>query len=68
MICFTTAEAVRCANRCAEVGDIPCWEVEEDCAPCAECRDTDATAIAAHCEDNAVPKDLQAGAEGIAQQ
>jgi hypothetical protein len=67
MICFTTAEAVRCAERCAECGDIPCWEVVEDCAPCDECRDSDGTAIAAINEDLSVPKDCQARAEGIAQ-
>jgi hypothetical protein len=32
----------------------------------ARLRDSDATAPAAHCEDNAVPQDCQARAEGIA--
>jgi hypothetical protein len=67
MIRFTTEEAVRCAQLCAECGDIPCWEVVEDCEPCEECRDSDAAAVAAPCGDMAVPKDQQARPEGNAQ-
>jgi hypothetical protein len=67
VICFTIDEAVRCSQRCAEVGDIPCWKVVADCAPCEECRDSDGTATAAANGDLPVPKDCQARAESIAQ-
>jgi hypothetical protein len=61
MICFTTAEAVRCAQRCAESGDIPCWEVIEDCAPCEECRDSDGTRSAETACPAPVPRSAGAG-------
>lgn len=38
---WTDAERDRCTERCGEFGDMPCFDAEPGCAPCAECREPD---------------------------
>lgn len=34
---WTTGERWTCSERCAEVGDPPCWDLGEHCDPCEDC-------------------------------
>lgn len=36
---WTPAERDRCEERCAQAGDMPCYEAVPGCAPCDECRE-----------------------------
>lgn len=38
---WTDAGRDRCTERCAQAGDMPCYEIAPRSGPCAECREPD---------------------------